>query len=229
MKSCPFCLWVANLLLELRNRHFVALDLCLLLLTPALALLLRSDDFTALAGYTGALALYTAYALALRLAIFHYFDFYRRYWRYASIDELGQLIRGTLAATALILALFFLVRWPPLGLCAAAPAACGLPRSLPFIDGLLALLGVTGARLSVRLAAAWLNRQRRDGPTRRVLIMGAGQAGAMIVKELRANPQLGLEPVGFAMEANPPKPSPPMCWARAIWSRLRWRPASSTL
>jgi FlaA1/EpsC-like NDP-sugar epimerase len=74
------------------------------------------------------------------------------------------------------------------------------PRSIPFIDGLLTLLVVGGPRFAVRLMGQRRERERRHQQSKldnRVLIMGAGSAGAMMIKEMRANPQLGLEPVGF--------------------------------
>jgi FlaA1/EpsC-like NDP-sugar epimerase len=64
------------------------------------------------------------------------------------------------------------------------------------IDGLLVLVLVGGIRFSVRLAARSL-REEPNGPTERVAIMGAGDAGAMIAREMKQNPHLGLEPVCF--------------------------------
>jgi len=92
-----------------------------------------------------------------------------------------------------------------------------LPRSIPLIDGMLTLIAVGGIRFSVRLAERWpcgiriipqgwpyrahmipQGWRRRGSPSgQRVLIIGAGNAGRMIVREMQANPQLGLEPVGF--------------------------------
>ncbi|MCX6032930.1 MAG: nucleoside-diphosphate sugar epimerase/dehydratase [Chloroflexi bacterium] len=64
------------------------------------------------------------------------------------------------------------------------------------------MLVVGGGRFSVRLAMRlyrqrWVNGRRPESPPQPVLIMGAGDAGAMIVRELQNNPHLGLEPVGF--------------------------------
>ncbi len=70
-----------------------------------------------------------------------------------------------------------------------------LPRSIPLIDGMLTLMAVGGSRFSVRLAERWRRRGSPGG--KRVLIIGAGDAGRMIAREMQNNPQLGLEPVGF--------------------------------
>ena len=77
-----------------------------------------------------------------------------------------------------------------------------LPRSIPLIFLLLALVATAGPRFAVRLSARSVVRKRANGreknhPPQTVLVMGAGDAGAMIVRELRKNPHLGLDPVGF--------------------------------
>ena len=69
------------------------------------------------------------------------------------------------------------------------------PRSVVLIDGLLTLALIGGTRFSVRLAT---HRQKsRHGRFRRVVVMGAGDAGSMIVREMQRNPALAMEPVGF--------------------------------
>ena len=84
--------------LLLRNRHFLLLDSLFLLVSPLLALLLRVDGWDAgLLLYVPALALYTGLLLVVRLVVFHRMGLYRRFWRYASVDDLWQI----LAAVAL--------------------------------------------------------------------------------------------------------------------------------
>ena len=119
---------------------------------------------------------------------------YSRYWRYASVDELlllaGSVTIGVVVTAALSLAIAFLV-----------PGAPNVPRSIPFIFLLLALVATAGPRLLVRLSArstiTLRNGKGGHSQPQPVLIMGAGDAGAMIVRELKNNPHLGLEPVGF--------------------------------
>lgn len=186
-----------DLLLRLRNRHFVLLDALILCITPALALMLRVDGVQALGNYAPALLIYIATALLIRVAIFYGFGLYSRYWRYASIGELAQITAAALVSTVAIVILFFMVRIPTLGICDALEPACGLPRSIPFIDAMLVVLAVGFSRFSVRTADLYLQRSRSGQLTQRVLIMGAGEAGAMIARELHVNPQLGIDPIGF--------------------------------
>jgi FlaA1/EpsC-like NDP-sugar epimerase len=182
---------------SLRNRYFLLADILILCLTPTLALFLRVDAVSGLARFGSAVLVYTVVALGVRLPVFYRFELYRRYWRYASVGELVQIAMAVLTSTAIILVLLFAARIPALGICEALPPACGLPRSIPFIDALLVLLAVGGVRLSMRLPDLWRSRPNDDQTAQRVLVMGAGDAGTMIVKEMRANPQLGLAPVGF--------------------------------
>jgi len=189
---------MTTFLLKLRNRHFFALDLAALVVIPALALALRLDGFEGLPRYAGALLVFTLIGLVVRLLIFWRAGLYGRYWRYASVDEIALIVLAVAAATTINTLLFFTLRLlPPCSsapqfLCTPAPL---LPRSMPLIDGMLILIAVGGIRFSVRMVERW--RQRGHPGGKRVLIIGAGDAGRMIVREMQANPQLGLEPVGF--------------------------------
>jgi FlaA1/EpsC-like NDP-sugar epimerase len=76
------------------------------------------------------------------------------------------------------------------------PSTLTVPRSVPFIYMSLALGATAGPRLAVRLMSR-TKMQTSSGKRTPVLIMGAGNAGSMMVRELRANPQLGMEVIGF--------------------------------
>jgi FlaA1/EpsC-like NDP-sugar epimerase len=74
----------------------------------------------------------------------------------------------------------------------------GLPRSAIGIDWLISLLLVGGTRFMLRLVAeSGGSANARPGAARRVLIVGAGDAGALVVRELQKNRQMNLVPDGF--------------------------------
>jgi len=176
----------------LRNRHFFFIDLALLPAAAVLSFALRLD-VTGMRRYVYAIPLFVALAVPVKLAVFGWLGIYRRFWRYASVDELLLLAVATGVSSLVTAGLLF-------GLALPLSGISGFPRSIPLIDGLLTLLVVGGPRFAARLVEQnrqQERRQRQRGPEKRVLIMGAGDAGAMIVKEMRANPQLGLVPVGF--------------------------------
>jgi len=193
-----FQLTMTTFLLKLRNRHFFVLDFMALAVIPALALALRLDGFQELPRYAGALLAFTVIGLVLRLLVFQRAGLYGRYWRYASVDEIALIVVTLAAATAVNTLVFFALRLLPRSLFPSFPFSLlnlSLPRPIPLIDGMLTLTAIGGSRFSVRLAERW---RRRGSPSgQRALIVGAGDAGRMIVREMQANPQLGLEPVGF--------------------------------
>jgi FlaA1/EpsC-like NDP-sugar epimerase len=74
-----------------------------------------------------------------------------------------------------------------------------LVRSTLIIDWLLSLLCIGGFRFSLRLVAE--SRTANEKSTARrahnVLVIGAGDAGALVVREMQKNPQLGMKPIGY--------------------------------
>ena len=176
-------------LLELTNRQFMFVDAIAFLITPVLALTLRLDNFFVDIQVIDIIVV-TILFLAIKLSVLYEFGFYRRYWRYASIDELTQITMLMGAAVVLQTLLFYsLHSW--------SDSLENMPRSLPLLDGILSLILVGGLRFSVR--AIERISQRRTVPCQgdRVLIVGAGSAGVSLVQEMQRNPQLGLYPVAF--------------------------------
>ncbi len=182
----------------IRNRYFLIADVLLMPLAAVLSFLLRLD-LPGLQPYIRTLLLFAALAALVKPAIFHLFGLYRRYWRYASANELINIALATLIGTAVVTLLVYslaslLVDFRP------------LPRSIPILDWLVSLSLVGGTRFAVRLLAdrplarLWRNNHLDDDQRQqqqRVLVMGAGDTGAMIVREMQANPGLGLVPVGL--------------------------------
>jgi len=181
----------------MRNRHFLAIDIALL---PLAALLSFSIRFEGLDwGPTGLqlAAWYLALAVPLKILVFVRAGLYRRLWRYASVHEVARILQAT-ALTAVLSFGIGALLIPGIGL-----ATGRVPLSVLFLDALLTTSVVALPRIGLRLLAGRQVGERRESATR-VLIAGAGAAGAMIVKELRANPQLELTPVGF-LDDNPAK------------------------
>ncbi len=180
-------------ILKLRNRHFLIFDLLLLALLPTASLALRLDDdfFTTAELYRNGVIVYTGLSLVLKAIVFYKAGLYGRYWRYASVDELAQIFVAVVAASIVLNGIFYGLLAP-----LTFPQLL-LPLSIGAIDALLSLLGVAGSRFAVRLA----ERHRHDAlgvaDERRVLIVGAGDTGQMIVREMQNNPRLGLVPLGL--------------------------------
>jgi FlaA1/EpsC-like NDP-sugar epimerase len=179
-------------MLTLRNRHFFLLDLVLLPAAAVMAFVLRLDA-KGLEVYAPGILLFVVVTVPVKLVTFHLMGLYRHFWRYASVDELLLIALSTGISELITIGLVFGLALPLFGI-------QGFPRSIPFIDGLLTPLVVGGPRFAVRMAEQRRERERRRSqrePEKQVLVMGAGSAGAVIVREMRANPQLGLVPVGL--------------------------------
>ena len=171
---------------RLRNRHFLLLDALVFLITPLLALALRIDESSSINSYYISLAIMTLSFLVVKLCLFLASGLYTHYWGYASIDELAKLsLVGALIMLFDTVLLVAVLR--PLGL-----VAPDLPRSVPIIDAILSLLAVGALRYSVRASARAQLRLARGKSATKVIVAGAGPAGARIIEELKRNPALGL-------------------------------------
>ena len=174
---------------RLRNRHFFYLDFLIFLCTPALALVLRTDGLS-ITRYWESLLVVTIVFSIIKVTVFLGLRLYQHYWRYASIEELATFaLAGVITAGFQVAAMFLWLR--PMGLIDPS-----FPRSIPFLDVLLAVPLAGILRYSVRYMD---HRQRRNraGRAVRAIVAGAGDAGVMIVRELLRNPQLGITPVAF--------------------------------
>ena len=131
-------------------------------------------------------------SLVLKPIIYIRFGLYRHLWAYASVDELRLILLAVVTASASV----FLIM---LGLY-KLNVFIGFPRSVPIIDFALSLLAVGGIRLGIRMLASHKTARAARAAQqymKRVLIIGAGEAGVMVCKEMIRNPQLRLKPIGF--------------------------------
>lgn len=133
-------------------------------------------------------------ALLVKPVIYYLFGLYRRVWAYASTRELRLIVAAVSTASivlALIMVILTLILTP-------FQLYQGFPRSVLAIDWLLSLVAVGGLRLSVRLLSeSRLPAGATHAQWRRVLIVGAGDAGALVVREMQKNLQINLTPVCF--------------------------------
>lgn len=178
-------------LLHLRNRHFFFCDIILFSITPLLALILRLDGALTLKTYISELVIATILFSVVKLTLLWSFSFYRRYWRYASIEDLIYITMLILSAVIIQYFLFSVLHSIP------HFSIEKLPQSLPFIDGLLSFIFIGGLRFSVRAVERTSHKQTVLNSQERILIVGAGSAGVSLVQEMQINPQLGFYPVAF--------------------------------
>ena len=189
--------------LNIRNRYLLFGDLALIIVSVLGTFVLRLEVGPSLIQYLPVAYWMIGVSIVIKPLTYHLFGLYRRMWAYASINEL-KLILAAVVAAEIPVVLVMLALWQM----GAFPKDATLPRSVPIIDLFLSVLLVGGLRLSVRVLA---ESQRNAGylanngsRKKQILIIGAGDAGALVVRELQKNPQLNLVPVGF-LDDNPGK------------------------
>jgi FlaA1/EpsC-like NDP-sugar epimerase len=108
---------------------------------------------------------------------------YRSYWKYTSLDDLARLVRAVGYRTAaLIIALY-------------AFGLVGFSRAVIIIDTVLLVVLAGALRLAPRFHAEFFLSRRQGG--RAALIVGAGDTGELLLRELRKGPHPEFRPVGF--------------------------------
>lgn len=183
---------------NIRNRYVLVGDLALIVISVIGALILRFELSSLFFAYLPFAYWMIAVALVVKPIVYYFFGLYRRMWMYASVEELKLIIIAVSTASvivALVMLILFTRGFLP-----------GYLRSVFVIDWLLSLAMVGGLRFTFRFLAETRRRfgELQAGRVKRVLIVGAGDAGALVVKELQKNPQLNLIPVGF-LDDNPTK------------------------
>jgi FlaA1/EpsC-like NDP-sugar epimerase len=178
-------------LTRLRNRYLITFDVIGLAIIPTLAMMLRIDDPGVLSSYGTTLLVYTVVMLCAKIFAFQVVGLYSELWVYASVHELVVVVRA-IAVGAIVEGVIFFGVFLPLHI----PSGW-IPRSIPMISSILTAFWISGSRLGIRILFTLVSRPESASHLRPVLIAGAGIAGALAVKELQNNMQLGIEPIGF--------------------------------
>jgi len=133
-----------------------------------------------------------ALALIIKPMVYLVFGMYRRLWVYASMKEVRLVVLSVSSASVLL----FVAVTAMTILQSRLPGYIGFPRSALVIDWLLSLILVGGLRFTLRaLAELRSNPGEANGRVRRVLVVGAGDAGALVVREMLKNSHLNFKPM----------------------------------
>ncbi|PJH74555.1 MAG: polysaccharide biosynthesis protein [Anaerolineae bacterium CG_4_9_14_0_8_um_filter_58_9] len=176
--------------LNIRNRFVILIDLLLTIASVMGAYALRLEG-TYFYFYLPSAYWLIAVSLIIKPMTYYLFGLYRRQWAYASTNELKLISMAVTVASAIVSAVMIALY--------SAQFFIGFPRSTLAIDWVLSLIGIGGFRLSMRLIAESQASgvKRPAGRVRNVLVVGAGDAGALVVREIQKNPQLSLRPIGY--------------------------------
>ncbi|MDQ3698034.1 MAG: polysaccharide biosynthesis protein [Gemmatimonadota bacterium] len=173
-----------TLLFRYRTLVLVALHFLLIVASYTLAFLLRFEwviPQTYAETYWRTLPV----VLFVRLLAFAQFRLYQGWWRYVGMRDLHDLLKAVGVSS-----LFFIALLAFFGL------AADVPRTIYILDPMLTIGLIGGARFFLR-AVRERRRPANSPRLRRVLIIGAGDAGELLLREMHNNPKLGYLPVGF--------------------------------
>ncbi len=160
-----------------------ALDLLAWSSAAVLAFFIRID--LPLLEHKSVIALYVAIGLLPKAALIYFFGLHRQSWHKVGVRDLQRLV-SVLAIWALPIYLINFVFYP----------SSWVPRSVPLIEGGVALLLLGGLRLLTRGLFERVDA-RNASSAKRVLIVGAGEAGTIVAREMLRHPGAGLQPIGF--------------------------------
>ena len=121
--------------------------------------------------------------IGVKLVVFYRFGLLRGWWRYVGMSDMANIgMASFVSSTLIFLIIEMMIHFQ------------GYPRSVIPIDMFLCIMLVGGSRFMVR---AYTERAHKYEWQKKTLIVGAGNAGASIVRELRMNSALEYCAVGF--------------------------------
>ena len=173
----------------------VLIDAVLVSAALYIALYLRFDGMIPVKYMLAYRQLVPFFTIVLLLS-FYLFGLYNRLWQYASVGELVSITASITTATVVNFLILFN---------SARDGSFLLPRSVPALHWMATILLIGFSRFSWRFLRGILFKNRKPGEEKYVLIVGAGDAGATLVRELKQRRYRdNLIPVGF-VDDNPTK------------------------
>jgi len=187
----------------LYKNFLIVLFADILLLTGSLflAYLIRFD-FRLPQPYSVLLFQLLPFVLIVNIGCFYFFDLYRGMWRYTSIADLLNIIKAACVSSLIIICLILF----------SHSRFIGFPRSVFVMDWCFTVLLISGYRLIIRLYFERTNNDetssiptrqvltmffKKMAETKRLLIIGAGDGGEKIYREIYNNDRLQYTVIGF--------------------------------
>jgi FlaA1/EpsC-like NDP-sugar epimerase len=161
-------------------------DAGLVALAYWLAFALRFDQGIP-ARYSDLLWQTIAFVVVGKVLIFAAFGLYEKWWRYVGLRDFEQILKAVVVASLVMVGALYV--W--------SPTDSDLPRSIAVMDGLMTLALIGGVRLAIRSVLERPPRGAMIPKGREVLIVGAGEGGQLVAREMLRTPALRQTPIGF--------------------------------
>ncbi len=181
---------------SMRVRHLVLIDLLLIMLSIGFSFWIRYEvNVNQLVKLVLPDWTYLLLVPIVRLPTYYVFKLYYRLWRYASTREVYRILAASSVASAFIFTFNFGIL-----------AALGLPylesRSIWLVESIGSLMLLAGFRIALRQFEEGYHGSAPSKPssnqvTTNVMIVGAGDAGALLLRQIQANSSMNLNVVGF--------------------------------
>lgn len=186
--------------INIRNRYILIGDLFLSFISILGTYILRLELIEVFSTYYLSLLWMLLLALTIKPLVYYLYGLYRKMWIYASVRELKLIVLAVSTASAIIAAIMLLLF--------SNRVFTSFPRSVLIIDWIISLIFVGGLRFGLRVV--FENNKNRQASRQLVdvkknaLIIGAGDMGATVAKEMQKSPILKSKPIGF-LDDNPEK------------------------
>lgn len=133
------------------------------------------------------------YVIALQYFGLWLFGVPRMSWRYMTMRDAVRVLASVTASTTVLVGIRFTLE------ALTDATVLFIPLGVLAMNYVLGFLGLVGARASWRLRSEVADRKKRevDGDLHDVILIGAGEAGVMVAREILSRPDLGLRPIGF--------------------------------
>lgn len=166
-----------------RNLLLLLIDVVLINLAIYFCLLLRFDaeiPVECMESYIHLIPVFTI----VNMLFFIKEKLYSRIWEYASIREMLAIIKATTCSMAVSIIIIYLLSLP------------GMPRSTYIAAWIMITIFIGFSRISWRIFRDYC-LQKENTAAKKIIIIGAGDAGAILAREIRSNPQLNMRVLAF--------------------------------
>lgn len=159
---------------NMRNIILVFIDVFVVAFSGLIALSLRFDIFNIPQQYVLSAIRCLPLDIVIAIIVLKIFHLYNRVWTYASVEEILDVLKATVVIEAIFITYRMLLN-------------ISMPRSWYLLNFVSLFIFIGSSRLAKRLLAR-LKRKLDDEPIkRRVMIVGAGSAASILIKEIESS------------------------------------------